>query len=136
MINLLIICTESSEKNKVLHLDKTMIFFDSVLQKTNHPILCVTSLFTCVLLCIGAFLCCPLLDSSHGPSALLSSICFSCLVHEALVCVQIRIWARKKAIEEDQGNYALEKTGPILAFFEDYYGIKYPLNKSGNGRTH
>uniref|UniRef100_A0A3B3Z706 Uncharacterized protein n=1 Tax=Periophthalmus magnuspinnatus TaxID=409849 RepID=A0A3B3Z706_9GOBI len=40
------------------------------------------------------------------------------------------IWARQKAINEGQGNYALEKTGPILSFFEDYYNISYPLNKS------
>ncbi|XP_044046067.1 aminopeptidase Ey-like [Siniperca chuatsi] len=44
--------------------------------------------------------------------------------------ILIRIWARKKAIEEGQGNYALEKTGPILAFFEDYYNSSYPLSKS------
>ncbi|KAM9764878.1 aminopeptidase Ey-like [Menidia menidia] len=44
--------------------------------------------------------------------------------------VLIRIWARRKAIEEGQGNYALEKTGPILAFFEDYYNSSYPLTKS------
>uniref|UniRef100_A0A8D0AY27 Aminopeptidase n=1 Tax=Sander lucioperca TaxID=283035 RepID=A0A8D0AY27_SANLU len=42
----------------------------------------------------------------------------------------IRIWARRKAIEEGQGNYALEKTGPILTFFENYYKSPYPLNKS------
>ncbi|XP_040897435.1 aminopeptidase Ey-like [Toxotes jaculatrix] len=44
--------------------------------------------------------------------------------------VLIRIWARRKAIEEGQGDYALEKTGPILAFFEDYYNSSYPLKKS------
>ncbi|XP_071345766.1 aminopeptidase Ey-like [Trachinotus anak] len=44
--------------------------------------------------------------------------------------VLIRIWARRKAIEEGQGKYALEKTGPILAFFEDYYNSSYPLSKS------
>uniref|UniRef100_A0A672Y9J9 Aminopeptidase n=1 Tax=Sphaeramia orbicularis TaxID=375764 RepID=A0A672Y9J9_9TELE len=44
--------------------------------------------------------------------------------------VLIRIWARRKAIAEGQGNYALNKTGPILSFFEDYYDIPYPLNKS------
>uniref|UniRef100_A0A6Q2Y5S4 Aminopeptidase n=1 Tax=Esox lucius TaxID=8010 RepID=A0A6Q2Y5S4_ESOLU len=43
---------------------------------------------------------------------------------------QIRIWARKQAIEEGQGDYALEKTGPILEFFEKYYTTDYPLNKS------
>ncbi|XP_027871824.1 aminopeptidase Ey-like isoform X1 [Xiphophorus couchianus] len=44
--------------------------------------------------------------------------------------VLIRIWARRKAIEEGQGNYALEKTGLILAFFENYYNTSYPLKKS------
>uniref|UniRef100_A0A8D3D6V7 Aminopeptidase n=1 Tax=Scophthalmus maximus TaxID=52904 RepID=A0A8D3D6V7_SCOMX len=42
----------------------------------------------------------------------------------------IRIWARKTAIEEGQGDYALQKTGPILAFFEGYYNSTYPLSKS------
>ncbi|XP_071256433.1 aminopeptidase N-like [Salvelinus alpinus] len=44
--------------------------------------------------------------------------------------VLIRIWARKQAIAEGQGNYALEKTGPILEFFENYYISSYPLTKS------
>lgn len=44
--------------------------------------------------------------------------------------VLIRIWARQKAIDEGQGDYALTKTGPILSFFEGYYNISYPLNKS------
>ncbi|XP_041800155.1 aminopeptidase Ey-like [Chelmon rostratus] len=44
--------------------------------------------------------------------------------------VFIRIWARKKAIEEGQGDYALEKTGPILEFFQEYYASPYPLTKS------
>ncbi|XP_029992119.1 aminopeptidase N-like [Sphaeramia orbicularis] len=42
----------------------------------------------------------------------------------------IRIWARRKAIESGQGNYALNVTGPILDFFQDYYNISYPLSKS------
>uniref|UniRef100_A0A667X644 Aminopeptidase n=1 Tax=Myripristis murdjan TaxID=586833 RepID=A0A667X644_9TELE len=40
------------------------------------------------------------------------------------------IWARRKAIEEGQGDYALNKTGPILTFFEKYYNSPYPLEKS------
>uniref|UniRef100_A0A3Q0RHZ3 Aminopeptidase n=1 Tax=Amphilophus citrinellus TaxID=61819 RepID=A0A3Q0RHZ3_AMPCI len=44
--------------------------------------------------------------------------------------ILIRVWARRKAIEEGQGAYALEKTGPILSFFEKYYNISYPLQKS------
>ncbi|XP_001920418.2 aminopeptidase N [Danio rerio] len=42
----------------------------------------------------------------------------------------IRIWARKKAIEDGHGDYALNITGPILKFFENYYNVPYPLSKS------
>ncbi|XP_068131335.1 aminopeptidase N-like [Hyperolius riggenbachi] len=42
-----------------------------------------------------------------------------------------KIWGRKKAIEdENQGDYALSVTLPILDFFEDYYNVTYPLPKS------
>ncbi|KAJ3594190.1 hypothetical protein NHX12_006521 [Muraenolepis orangiensis] len=44
--------------------------------------------------------------------------------------ILIRIWARKQAIEEGQGVYALEKTGPILNYFQNYYSSPYPLQKS------
>ncbi|XP_076148014.1 aminopeptidase N-like [Alosa pseudoharengus] len=44
--------------------------------------------------------------------------------------VLIRIWARPQAIAEGQGDYALNKTGPILDFFEKYYNATYPLKKS------
>ncbi|KAG7523067.1 aminopeptidase N-like [Solea senegalensis] len=42
----------------------------------------------------------------------------------------IRIWARRTAIEQGQGNYALNVTGPVLHFFQSYYNFSYPLNKS------
>ncbi|XP_053172671.1 aminopeptidase N-like [Scomber japonicus] len=42
----------------------------------------------------------------------------------------IRIWARRKAIENNQGQYALNVTGPILQFYEHYYNATYPLSKS------
>uniref|UniRef100_A0A8C2CFD2 Aminopeptidase n=1 Tax=Cyprinus carpio TaxID=7962 RepID=A0A8C2CFD2_CYPCA len=42
----------------------------------------------------------------------------------------VRIWARKKAIEDGQGDYALNITQPILEFFEKYYNTSYPLSKS------
>ncbi|KAM3870230.1 aminopeptidase N-like [Diretmus argenteus] len=42
----------------------------------------------------------------------------------------VRIWARRKAIEQGHGNYALNLTGPILDFFQHYYNISYPLCKS------
>ncbi|MEQ2218487.1 hypothetical protein XENOCAPTIV_003863, partial [Xenoophorus captivus] len=44
--------------------------------------------------------------------------------------IQIRIWARRKTIEQGQGNYALNVTGPILDFFQSYNDISYPLRKS------
>ncbi|KAF3689288.1 Aminopeptidase N [Channa argus] len=44
--------------------------------------------------------------------------------------VLIRIFARKTAIAAGQGDYALNKTGPILNFFEKYYNSSYPLPKS------
>ncbi|MCI4383273.1 hypothetical protein PGIGA_G00024610 [Pangasianodon gigas] len=44
--------------------------------------------------------------------------------------VMVRIWARKNAIEEGQGDYALNITQPILEFFEKYYNASYPLSKS------
>ncbi|NXK10781.1 AMPN Aminopeptidase, partial [Herpetotheres cachinnans] len=44
--------------------------------------------------------------------------------------VLIRIWGRPKAIAEGQGDYALQKTGPILRFFEKHYNTPYPLPKS------
>ncbi|XP_028286017.1 aminopeptidase N-like [Parambassis ranga] len=44
--------------------------------------------------------------------------------------VLIRIYARKPAIAAGQGAYALNKTGPILKFFEKYYNSSYPLPKS------
>ncbi|XP_034031609.1 aminopeptidase N-like [Thalassophryne amazonica] len=44
--------------------------------------------------------------------------------------ILIRIWARSKAIEDGQGNYALNVTGPILDFYQEYYNISYVLNKA------
>ncbi|XP_053741218.1 alanyl (membrane) aminopeptidase b, tandem duplicate 1 [Synchiropus splendidus] len=44
--------------------------------------------------------------------------------------VAIRIYARKPAIDAGQGAYALNITGPILKYFQDYYNSTYPLPKS------
>uniref|UniRef100_A0A8C2XDC4 Aminopeptidase n=1 Tax=Cyclopterus lumpus TaxID=8103 RepID=A0A8C2XDC4_CYCLU len=44
--------------------------------------------------------------------------------------LEIRIFAKKSAIAAGQGEYALNKTGPILKFFERYYNSRYPLPKS------
>uniref|UniRef100_H3D2Z0 Aminopeptidase n=1 Tax=Tetraodon nigroviridis TaxID=99883 RepID=H3D2Z0_TETNG len=42
----------------------------------------------------------------------------------------LRIWARRNAIQANQGAYALEVTGKILRFYEQYFRVKYPLSKS------
>uniref|UniRef100_A0A3Q3XDZ2 Aminopeptidase n=1 Tax=Mola mola TaxID=94237 RepID=A0A3Q3XDZ2_MOLML len=75
-----------------------------------------------------------MVQTSFRPTEIMSTYLLAFVVCDFgfidTVCVQIRIWARRKAIEEGQGNYAMEKTGPILAFFEGYYNISYPLDKS------
>ncbi|XP_054588556.2 aminopeptidase Ey [Nothobranchius furzeri] len=44
--------------------------------------------------------------------------------------ISIRIWARRTAIDNRQGDYALNVTKPILQFYEKYYSSNYPLSKS------
>ncbi|XP_049573010.1 aminopeptidase N [Syngnathus scovelli] len=44
--------------------------------------------------------------------------------------VQVRVWARTKAINDGHGDYALSVTGQILQFYENYYDTAYPLPKS------
>lgn len=48
---------------------------------------------------------------------------------------QIRIWARRTTINQGQGDYALNVTGPVLQFFQSYYNVSYPLTKSGEHST-
>ncbi|XP_054628016.1 aminopeptidase Ey-like [Dunckerocampus dactyliophorus] len=79
----------------------------------------------------------PLLQTDFKPTERMSTyllavvVCdFGYVASQPGADILIRIWARKQAIEEGQGDYALAKTGPILAFFEDYYNSSYPLKKS------
>uniref|UniRef100_A0AAQ5ZPZ8 Aminopeptidase n=1 Tax=Amphiprion ocellaris TaxID=80972 RepID=A0AAQ5ZPZ8_AMPOC len=58
------------------------------------------------------------------------NICSYIIDRRGFFRVQIRIWARRKAIEQGQGDYALNVTGPVLDFFQSYYNISYPLSKS------
>ncbi|XP_048087335.1 aminopeptidase Ey-like [Alosa alosa] len=44
--------------------------------------------------------------------------------------VLVRVWARRQAIAEGQGDYALEKAASILEYLERYYNVTYPLKKS------
>ncbi|XP_007569290.1 aminopeptidase Ey-like [Poecilia formosa] len=78
-----------------------------------------------------------LIETSFEPTEIMSTYLLAFVVCDFAYIgtnpdagVLIRIWARRKAIEEGQGNYALAKTGPILAFFENYYNSSYPLKKS------
>lgn len=78
-----------------------------------------------------------LIQTSFEPTEIMSTYLLAFVVSDFTFIsnqpdadVLIRIWARRRAIEEGQGDYALEKTGPILAFFADYYNSSYPLKKS------
>ena len=41
------------------------------------------------------------------------------------------MWARRQAIAEGQGDFALEKAGSFLEFFERYLNVTYRLKKLG-----
>ncbi|XP_066472362.1 aminopeptidase Q [Tiliqua scincoides] len=43
---------------------------------------------------------------------------------------QIRIWAKKDAIRNGFADYALNITGPLFSFMEDFLNISYPLSKT------
>ncbi|XP_036073226.1 aminopeptidase Ey [Oryzias melastigma] len=78
-----------------------------------------------------------LIRTSFEPTKIMSTyllafvVCdFGHIKTETGSSVLIRVWANKKAIDKGKGNYALEKATPILAFYEKYYNISYPLKKS------
>ncbi|XP_076148811.1 aminopeptidase Ey-like [Alosa pseudoharengus] len=45
--------------------------------------------------------------------------------------VLLRVWARRQAIAEGQGDYALEKAASLLEYLERYYNVTNPLKKPG-----
>lgn len=57
-------------------------------------------------------------------------VCDFVNIHSTQNNLSIRIWARRKAIDDRQGEYALNVTGPILHFYEQYYNARYPLSKA------
>uniref|UniRef100_A0A671SSU1 Uncharacterized protein n=1 Tax=Sinocyclocheilus anshuiensis TaxID=1608454 RepID=A0A671SSU1_9TELE len=69
----------------------------------------------------------PVTVTTFEPTKNMSSYLLALVVSDY---TNIRIWARKKAIEDGHGDYALNITGPILKFFEKYYSVPYPLSKS------
>ncbi|XP_056307905.1 alanyl (membrane) aminopeptidase b, tandem duplicate 1 [Danio aesculapii] len=78
----------------------------------------------------------PLIKTTFAPTEIMSTYLLAFIVSEFTFIeqkdedLQIRIFARKEAIDAKQGEYALEVTGPILRFFEKYYNVSYPLPKS------
>ncbi|XP_074533475.1 aminopeptidase N-like [Halichoeres trimaculatus] len=78
----------------------------------------------------------PVTQTTFEPSEKMSSYLLAIIVSDYAYInatqgeTLIRIWARRKAIEQGQGEYALNVTGPVLDFFQNYYNISYPLNKS------
>uniref|UniRef100_A0A3B4BFT2 Aminopeptidase n=1 Tax=Periophthalmus magnuspinnatus TaxID=409849 RepID=A0A3B4BFT2_9GOBI len=78
----------------------------------------------------------PVIETSFDPTEKMSTYLLAFIVSDydfvnnTIDTVLIRIFARKSAIAAGQGDYALNKTGPILKFFEEYYNSSYPLPKS------
>ncbi len=44
--------------------------------------------------------------------------------------VEVEVAARPEAIDNKEGDYALDEAAEILDYFTDYFGVKYPLSKS------
>ena len=44
--------------------------------------------------------------------------------------IEVEIAARPEAIDNNEGDYALEVTAKVLDYFTDYFGVAYPLRKS------
>ncbi|XP_033844898.1 aminopeptidase N-like [Periophthalmus magnuspinnatus] len=76
------------------------------------------------------------LETKFEPTARMSTyllafiVCDFTYIQSTQRGVLIRIWARRKAIDDGQGDFALNVTGPILEFYERYYNAAYPLGKS------
>ncbi|XP_078070754.1 aminopeptidase Q-like [Mustelus asterias] len=57
------------------------------------------------------------------------SICDFDYVNTTYNDIEIRIWADKTSISKGEADYALNITGPILAYFEEYFNLSYPIPK-------
>ena len=51
----------------------------------------------------------------------------ACIEQEAANHTRVRVWATRG--KEEQGRFALETSARMLSFFNDYFGIPYPLEK-------
>ena len=45
--------------------------------------------------------------------------------------VDVRVCGRSDEVAKGQLNYALEIATKLIKFYEEYYGLKYPLPKCG-----
>lgn len=48
--------------------------------------------------------------------------------------VLIEVAARPDAIENDEGDFALQEAADIIDFFAEYFGVEYPLEKSSESQ--
>uniref|UniRef100_A0A3P9JIS9 Aminopeptidase n=1 Tax=Oryzias latipes TaxID=8090 RepID=A0A3P9JIS9_ORYLA len=72
-----------------------------------------------------------LVRTSFEPTKIMSTYLLAFAVCDfGHIRTEIRVWARRKAIQRGMGNYALEKARPILPFYEKYFNTSYPLKKS------
>jgi aminopeptidase N len=44
--------------------------------------------------------------------------------------IDIEVSAREEAINNGEGNFALNEAGDIIDFYTEYFDIRYPLKKS------
>ena len=45
--------------------------------------------------------------------------------------IEVRVCGREEAVTNGQLDYALEVAVNVIKFYEDFYGVKYPLPKAG-----
>ena len=46
--------------------------------------------------------------------------------------ILVRVCGRSEVVSTGQLDYALESASKLIKFYEDYYGVKYPLPKIGD----
>ena len=45
--------------------------------------------------------------------------------------VDVRVYGRAEAVDDGQLDYSLEVATKIIKYYEEFYGVKYPLPKCG-----
>ena len=44
--------------------------------------------------------------------------------------VDVEVYAKKQSIDNNEGQFALEEAVKLVDFYEEYFGVEYPLKKS------